>query len=461
MKNLFLLAYLLLFVSCLDNPYDPNNIKRSFTLPIVIQNISKSIDAYPFFPVIISFNPEYPEFIDSIRVYSGNVGNTDSCTLKNNVYKCTFIYSDSGIFKPTARVFIANSNHDRFDTTFFVRIGLDIKPEPVIGFKGDTVKLIVHGTKPKAAYWLWSLANGQLLTKSLKDTTPFVFESMYDSTINLSICDSLGKVTSSVVTTSSISSRFSISITSNSNGTYTPTQPIKVPYGDSISIAIVPDTNYAISQIIYDGQIQQVSNPFKISKIKADHTLNIIFAIKGIFRIVTHKFGQGNISPSTSLIISYGSDTTLHFTPSRNYKLDSIVSNTVNLGNDTTLTLRSIKQDINLSIYFNQIDTVRPIVSNVYPTDSMVISAYKSGYELNKKIQSMEIRWTATPYGSSDSLSPHIFKPDSINRVPGIHVVAPQGDTLVSGGVYDIAFTATDSLGVASILVKVYKVRVQ
>lgn len=459
-----LITSLLMFLYCTNNPYDPANIKSSFRLPIRIQSITTNVDAYSFFPVSISFIPEHPEFIDSIKVYSGSIGiltSSDSVTLKNGQYTCIFAYPDSGTFHPTARIFVANNNNDRFDTVFSVNIGLDIKPEPVLGFKGDTTKLIAHGTKPNATFWQWTYPNGQLIAKSIKDTAYGVFSSMYDSTINVFICDSLGRLSSPVKTHASISAHYNFTISSTGNGKCTPAGVVKIKHGDSVAVHMLPDSNYKVTQILYDGLEQPLTNPFKNLNITSDHTLNVAYAIKGTFRVVTYKYGQGDITPSTSFYVNYGSDTTLHFTPARNFKLDSIVSDAVNIGNNTSFTLRSITKDTYLSAYFGQIDTLHPIISNVYPTDSMLVSQYKIGYELNKFMQSMEVRLIATPYGTNDPLSPHIIKPDSLSRIAGIHVLTPQKDSLVSGGIYDLTFTGCDSLGVASNIVKIYKVRIQ
>jgi hypothetical protein len=173
------------------------------------------------------------------------------------------------------------------------------------------------------------------------------------------------------------------------------------------------------------------------------------------YSISITKFGQGSIIPTTQLFtVKELSDTFITARPARNYKLDSITVNNESFGNDTTIALHSINSDKAVRIYFSKIDTIGPVISDLYPIDSAEIGSPVFGYQLNKYMSRVEVRWISMPYGAYDPLSPHIMILDSMQRLTGAHQINDTSIALVPGAIYNLQLSAQDTLGISSSIIK-------
>jgi hypothetical protein len=359
-------------------PYDSRNIPAKFSVIINKFSLSNTVDARPFTPFKFSLSVPRKEFVDSITFVNSGPDSTIIYRM-NSDFQGTLIYSDTGLFIITARIFVSDYNASVFDTSFSVRVSSDLYYKSIKGFVGDTTLLIAKSSKPSDVFYVWRIKENDF--KTLNDTVKFVFTDSLNDSIDLLLENASGQKTT----------------------------PYKVP----VHIEKLP-----------------------------------------FYTVAFTKYGQGTIQPPLPLItMKKGTDTTIILKPARNYSIDSVVVNDINSGNDSVVMIKSINTDKKVSIYFGKLDTILPKIAILYPSDSSIISSSILGYDINKLMKKIEVRWISMPYGVYDSLSPHIFSVDSIQNFPGIHQVN-SALPLVNGGVYTLQITATDTVGNSAIIAK-------
>ncbi len=118
--------------------------------------------------------------------------------------------------------------------------------------------------------------------------------------------------------------QFTITPSAGPNGSISPSSPTIVDSGASQTFSFFPATGYHVDSIIVDGVSQPLSPIYTFTSVNANHTIRVTFAINQ-YTITASSGANGSITPSGSVIETYGSSQTFNFTPATGYHVDSLL----------------------------------------------------------------------------------------------------------------------------------------
>ncbi|MBN1758125.1 MAG: M6 family metalloprotease domain-containing protein [Chitinispirillaceae bacterium] len=129
------------------------------------------------------------------------------------------------------------------------------------------------------AHW-WNGSNSGLKIFNMSDV---------DDTMSFSI----GEIATTVYT---------ITASCGENGVLNPSGKISVPTGANLRFVAIPDSGYQIDAVTIDDAVAVLSDTINISAITADHTLRVVFGLKGALRVVTPEAGAVFFAGDTTKI---------------------------------------------------------------------------------------------------------------------------------------------------------------
>jgi uncharacterized repeat protein (TIGR02543 family) len=165
--------------------------------------------------------------------------------------------------------------------------------------------------------------------------------------------------------------KFTITATSGLNGTLNPLGPTIVSYDDSLVISILPDTGYHIVSVLVDAINVGAIPSYTFRNIKANHTISATFAINN-YTIISSAGTNGTISPSGTVTLPYGSTQRYSIRPSANYHVDSVLVDSLFVGNDTSYSFTQLSANHTIRALF-AINMVTVTVRTVPDSLSIVI----------------------------------------------------------------------------------------
>jgi uncharacterized delta-60 repeat protein len=119
------------------------------------------------------------------------------------------------------------------------------------------------------------------------------------------------------------------------DGTISPSGIITMYWGLDTTFTITPNLGYHIDSVVVDGVNQGAISNYTFFAIINHHTIIAYFGIN-TYTITATAIGNGTISPSGTVIVNYGSDTTFYIAPNPGYHLDSLIMDGINHGADST-----------------------------------------------------------------------------------------------------------------------------
>jgi hypothetical protein len=137
-------------------------------------------------------------------------------------------------------------------------------------------------------------------------------------------------------------------------GTITPSGTILI---DTTGVAdttftINPDLNCHIDSVKVDGINQGAIPSYTFNNVTTNHIIDAYFSIN-TFTITATAIGGGTITPSGSIIINYGDDTTFTITPNLGYHTDSVVVDGVSQGAISNYAFFDVTVDHAIDAYFS------------------------------------------------------------------------------------------------------------
>jgi len=136
------------------------------------------------------------------------------------------------------------------------------------------------------------------------------------------------------------------------NGTINPLGSTIVKYGDSLTFTITPNIGYHISNVIVDGNSVGATSSYTFSSIDSDHTIEAVFSIN-TYTITTSVEGNGSITPSGSVEVSYGGNITFIIRPDTGYHLDSVFVDGSYVDSTTSYTFYNVTANHTISAKFS------------------------------------------------------------------------------------------------------------
>lgn len=133
--------------------------------------------------------------------------------------------------------------------------------------------------------------------------------------------------------------------------------------GTSYTYVITPNTGMHVDTIYVDGHENFVTaqNTYTFDNIRADHNIEVIFAIN-MYDVIATTDGNGTVTPDT-VQVAHGGNQAFTFTPNDCYHFSNITVNSQNTDmtidnlTATSFTLTNITEDVNVEVLF-AIDTL-------------------------------------------------------------------------------------------------------
>ncbi len=147
---------------------------------------------------------------------------------------------------------------------------------------------------------------------------------------------------------------FDITTSADPNGAVEPNGVTVVTYGSELDITAIPNEGYQVDKWIVDGNdVQTGNNLFKLTDIKADHSVEVTFRLLE-FDITGIAGENGEIDPNGVTTLTYGSDLEFTAAPEGEYlvRIWSVDGVQVQIGG-TEYTLADIKADHTVEVSFS------------------------------------------------------------------------------------------------------------
>jgi predicted ester cyclase len=170
---------------------------------------------------------------------------------------------------------------------------------------------------------------------------------------------------------------FVITSSAGANGSITPTPSATVNYGSSQHFSIVPNTGYHVDSLIVDGAKITSDTQYTFTNVTATHTIRASFTVNQ-YTITSSAGSNGAISPTPSVVVTYGANQHFSVKPNANYHVDSLLVDGVPVTVDTQYTFTSVSANHTIRAVFaiNKFTITSSAGSNgtISPTPSVSVN---------------------------------------------------------------------------------------
>jgi len=119
---------------------------------------------------------------------------------------------------------------------------------------------------------------------------------------------------------------FTITATSDPNGSITPSGAVPVAYGSSQDFQARPNPGYSLSAVVVDGVLDAQATQtgvYTFTNVQSNHTISAFFT-KNYYLITTISGAHGSITPENPMV-GYGENQKFTITPDEGYKIDQVL----------------------------------------------------------------------------------------------------------------------------------------
>ena len=151
---------------------------------------------------------------------------------------------------------------------------------------------------------------------------------------------------------------YNVIITKQGNGTVTPMDTVAVACDDDLTITMIADTGWFVSEILIDGTSMgtPTSSTYTLAHLHADAQVEVIFAINEyIINSSVEPINAGQINPYGNHIVSYGESVTYHITAFPNYEIRDVEVDGVSVGNSDSYTFDFVDNNHTIIAYFETV----------------------------------------------------------------------------------------------------------
>ncbi|MBS4016072.1 MAG: SBBP repeat-containing protein [Candidatus Latescibacteria bacterium] len=156
---------------------------------------------------------------------------------------------------------------------------------------------------------------------------------------------------------------YTITATAIGPGIISPSGAVVVNGGQDAPFTMTPNPNCHIDSVIVDGANQGAIANYTFYTVIANHAITAYFSEDPTYTITATAYGPGTITPSGSVIVYAGVDTTFIITPNPDCQTDSVVIDGVNQGVLTSHTFTSVSANHTIDAYFSSLIPVTYTIS--------------------------------------------------------------------------------------------------
>jgi hypothetical protein len=162
---------------------------------------------------------------------------------------------------------------------------------------------------------------------------------------------------------------FTVTASAGSGGSITPSGSVLMNYGANQNFTITPNTGYHITDVLIDGISVEAKSSYTFTNVVTDHTISASFAIN-TYTISVSAGSGGNISPSGSIVMDYGTNQIFTITPTTGYRIVDVNVDGASVGAVGFYAFTNIMANHTVTASFALIDTVSPTITNLSPANS-------------------------------------------------------------------------------------------
>lgn len=203
---------------------------------------------------------------------------------------------------------------------------------------------------------------------------------------------------------------YDVTITNGANGYTDPVGVESVTAGSDLSIDIYPDVGYEIDEITLDGVPEVITNPYVLSAVSSDHTVNVNFS-KIEYTITPSAGAGGSVSPDVPTLIEYGDPFVLSITPSTGYEISEILLDGVAQTIANPYIILSVDSGHTVAVSFSLLELTVSVSNSVggstsptgdytveYGDDLSIAITPSTGYELSEILVDSVSQPLANPF---------------------------------------------------------------
>jgi len=147
---------------------------------------------------------------------------------------------------------------------------------------------------------------------------------------------------------------YTITASCGSNGSLSPSGTVSVTSGGSQTFTMIPDSGYAVSNVVVDGSSIGAATSYPFSNVTANHSIAVTFAAVPKYTIAASCGSGGSISPSGTVSLSSGTSQTYTMTPKTGYKIASVLVDNVKVGTPTSYAFSNITASHTIKVLFRK-----------------------------------------------------------------------------------------------------------
>ena len=152
---------------------------------------------------------------------------------------------------------------------------------------------------------------------------------------------------------------FTITATSDTNGTISPSGITGVEYGDTLALIFTPKTGYHIVDVFLDGELSLGNvSAYTFNTITVNHTIFVSFAIN-TYSITATAGENGTITPSGNINANYGTSQAFAFSPANLFHVESMFVDDVFVDSTLSFTFTTITSNHTIHVTFAMNDTTK------------------------------------------------------------------------------------------------------
>ena len=148
---------------------------------------------------------------------------------------------------------------------------------------------------------------------------------------------------------------YQVIVTTQGQGSVTPSDTVQVVCGENQTFTFVPDANWFTQEILLDGVSlgMPANDSYTLVDIVGDHTLEVIFAINQyMITSSVDPIDAGNITPNGSHIYEAGETVTYTIMPFPDYRIRDVEVDGVSVGNSSTYVFENLDDNHTIIAYF-------------------------------------------------------------------------------------------------------------
>ncbi len=213
---------------------------------------------------------------------------------------------------------------------------------------------------------------------------------------------------------------YTLTASTDGNGGVTPTSAIVPQHGSQI-FTFIPQSGYQLSEVLVDGAIQPLSNPFTITNIDSNHTILGRFTV---VTIPTHTIAAtagpgGSITPSGIVTVIEGTHQTFSITPQTGYEIDQLIVDGLVQPDTIGYTFFSVTQNHTISVTFNNTTGETP-TSEMLSISGKLYDIYNA--PINDTIE-MSIKLFTAKNGGVEVYQETFFDAQAIDVINALFVI--------------------------------------